>query len=125
MGDPRGHWEGNTLVVETTNFNGNIFIGAQGGGFGDPGAVATDHLRLTERFTRIDEGTIQYEITVDDPQTWTAPWKIAMQLRREASYDHIDEYACHEGNIFMHDALAGARVTEKNAAQAGVQKGVN
>jgi hypothetical protein len=125
MGDPRGHWEGNTLVVETTNFNGNIFVGAQGGGFGDPGAVATDQLRLTERFTRIDEGTIQYEITVDDPQTWTAPWKIAMQLRHEANYDHIDEYACHEGNIFMHDALAGARVTEKNSAQAGVQKGVN
>jgi hypothetical protein len=124
MGDPRGHWEGNTLVVETTNFNGNIFVGGQGGGFGDPGAVATDRLRLTERFTRVDEGTIQYEVTVDDPQTWTAPWKIAMPLRREANYDHIDEYACHEGNIFMHDALAGARADEKKAAQAGVQKGV-
>ena len=71
MGDSRGHWEGNTLVVETTNFNGQVFIGAQGGGFGDSGAVATDQLRLVERFTRVDEDTINYEITVNDPQTWT------------------------------------------------------
>jgi len=76
MGDSRGHWEGKTLVVETTNFNGNIFIGSQAGGFGDAGAIATDQLRLIERFTRTDQNTIQYEMTVNDPQTWTAPWKI-------------------------------------------------
>ena len=122
MGDSRGHWEGKTLVVETTNFNGNVFIGGQGGGFGDAGAVATDQLRLVERFTRTDQDTVQYEITVSDPQTWTAPWKIAMPLRREANYDHIYEYACHEGNMFMHDVLAGARAEEKKTAQPAGQK---
>jgi hypothetical protein len=122
MGDSRGHWEGKTLVVETTNFNGNIFIGSEAGGFGDSGAIASDQLRLIERFTRVDQDTIQYEITVNDPQTWTAPWKISMPLRHEASYDFIYEYACHEGNIFMHDALAGARAEDqKRAALAGAQ----
>ena len=122
MGDSRGHWEGKTLVVETTNFNGNIFIGSEAGGFGDSGAVATDQLRLVERFTRVDRDTIQYEVTVNDPQTWTAPWKISMPLRHDASYDFIYEYACHEGNIFMHDALAGARAEDqKRAALAGAQ----
>jgi hypothetical protein len=123
MGDSRGHWEGNTLVVDTTNFNGQVFVGSEGGGFGDPGAVATDRLHLVERFTRVDQDTIQYEVTVEDPQTWTAPWKIAFPLRREANYDYIYEYSCHEGNIFMHDALAGARATEKKAAEAAAQKG--
>jgi hypothetical protein len=123
MGDSRGHWEGNTLVVETTNFNGQIFIGSQGGGFGDPGAVASENLRLTERFTRVDEDTIDYEVTINDPKTWTKPWKIAYPLRREANYDYLYEYACHEGNIFMHDALAGARVTEKRAAEAAAKGG--
>jgi len=123
MGDPRGHWEGNTLVVETTNFNGQIFIGSQGGGFCDPGAVATENLRLLERFTRVDEDTIDYQVTIDDPKTWTKPWKIAYPLRREANYDYLYEYACHEGNIFMHDALAGARVTEKRAAEAAAKGG--
>lgn len=124
MGDSRGHWEGNTLVVETTNFNGRIFVGGQGGGFGDPGAVATDQLRLVERFTRVDIDTINYEVTVNDPQTWTRPWKIAFPLRHEANYSQIQEYACHEGNVFMFDALAGARADEKKAAEAAAQKGV-
>ena len=86
---------------------------SEAGGFGDAGAIATDQLRLIERFTRTDQDTIQYEITVNDPKTWTAPWKISMPLRRDASYDRIYEYACHEGNIFMHDALSGARADEK------------
>ena len=82
MGDSRGHWEGNTLVVDTTNFNGKVYIGSQAGnfgdslqlgGFGEGGAVASEQLRLTERFTRVDQNTIQYEVTVNDPQTWTAP----------------------------------------------------
>ncbi len=124
MGDSRGHWEGNTLVVETTNFNGRVFIGGQGGGFGDPGAIATEQLRLLERFTRVDEHTINYEVTIDDSKTWTRPWKIAFPLRHDPDYDYIAEYACHEGNIFMGDALAGARADEKRAADAAAQKGV-
>ena len=115
MGDSRGHWEGNTLVVETTNFNGRVFIGGQGGGFGDPGAIATEQLRLLERFTRVDEHTINYEVTIDDSKTWTKPWKIAFPLRHDPDYDYIAEYACHEGNIFMGDALAGARAGEAQA----------
>jgi hypothetical protein len=122
MGDSRGHWEGATLVVETTNFNGRIFVGGQGGGFGDPGAVATEQLRLVERFTRVDNDTISYEITVDDPNTWTKAWKIAFPLRHEAGYEQISEYACHEGNIFMVDALAGARADEKKAAAAALKE---
>jgi hypothetical protein len=125
MGDSRGHWEGNTLVVDTTNFNGQTFIGSQGGGFGDSGAVATDQLHLVERFTRVAADTINYQVTIEDPQTWTRPWTIALPLRREADYDYIYEYACHEGNIFMHDALAGARADEKKAAEAAAQKGAN
>jgi hypothetical protein len=115
MGDSRGHWEGNTLVVETTNFNGQIFIGSGAGGFGDAGVVATEQLLLQERFTRVDEDTINYEVTIDDPKTWTRPWKIAFPLRHEADYSYIQEYACHEGNIFMHDVLAGARAGEAQA----------
>jgi hypothetical protein len=125
MGDSRGHWEGNTLVVETTNFNGQTFMGSQGGGFGDPGAIASEDLKLVERFTRVAEDTIEYQVTIDDAKTWTKPWKIAFPLRREAKYDFLYEYACHEGNIFMHDALAGARAGEKRAAATGAQKGVN
>jgi hypothetical protein len=122
MGDSLGHWDGNTLVVDTTNFNGQVFIGSQGGGFGDSGAVATDQLHLVERFTRVDADTINYQVTIEDPQTWTKPWTIALPLRREADYDYIYEYACHEGNIFMHDALAGARADEKKAAEAAAGK---
>jgi hypothetical protein len=124
MGDSRGHWEGNTLVVDTTNFNGQVFMGSQGGGFGDSGAVASDQLHLIERFTRVDADTINYEATISDPKTWTKPWKIALPLRHEANYDYLYEYACHEGNVFMHDALAGARAEEKKAASAVAQKGV-
>ena len=64
------------------------------------------------------------EVTVDDPKTWTKPWKIAYPLRHDPDYDYIAEYACHEGNIFRGDALAGARADEKRAADAAAQKGV-
>jgi len=74
-----------------------------------------------ERFTRVGNDTINYEITVNDPQTWTRPWKIAMPLRHEANYKQIQEYACHEGNVFILDALAGARASEKKAAEAAPQ----
>jgi hypothetical protein len=122
MGDSRGHWEGKTLVVETTNFNGQFYVGGGGGGFGEAGAVATEHLRLIERFTRTDQDTVVYQATVEDPHTWTAPWTISIPLKREPGENQILEYACHEGNYFMHDVLAGARADEKKAAQAGAQK---
>lgn len=112
-GDSRGHWEGNTLVVETTNFRpGATFQNA------NPKA-----LKITERFTRIDARTIEYKFTVDDPTTWTKPWSAIVPL------SHIDgpmfEYACGEGNNGIVNILAGARAAEKTAITKGPQKNSN
>jgi hypothetical protein len=115
MGIPRGRWEGNTLVIESTNFNGRVTVG-MAPGFADLGTLPTKGLRTVERYTRIDNDTVEYRITFDDPATWTAPWTVAYPLRREKGYDWINEYACHEHNIFMYDALTGARAGEKAAA---------
>jgi hypothetical protein len=105
-GDPRGRWEGDTLVVETTNFT-NGFQGS------------TPNVRLTERFTRASHDYLNWEITVDDPATWTAPWTFMIRLKR--TDDQIYEYACHEGNISMTGILAGARADEAKAAKAAAE----
>jgi len=111
MGDSRGHWEGNTLVVETTNFTDSDAIGSNGAGYpGDPGHHSAD-LKLTERFTRVGANTLNYEATIDDPKTWTKPWTILIPLTRNDNYQLL-EYACHEGNIAMGDILSGARADE-------------
>lgn len=111
MGDSRGHWEGNTLVVETTNFlGGRTGIGLNGGG-----TPTTEALKLIERFTRISPDEMKYEVTVDDPKTYVAPFKIAFPLTQEPGYQNF-EYACHEGNYAMFDSLSGARAKEKAAA---------
>jgi len=102
MGDSRGHWDGNTLVVETTNFRNNTVVG---------NTQATESLRLTERFNRVDANTLDYKLTVDDPKTWTQPWTIEFPLKSEPNYV-LYEYACHEGNYYMYNALKGARVEE-------------
>src|SRR5215467_125822 len=117
MGDPRGHWEGNTLVVETTNFLGNkTGIGLNGGG-----APTSEALKLTERYTLSGANEMRYEVTVDDPKTYTAPFKIAFPLTQEPGYQNF-EYACHEGNYAMFDSLSGARAKEKAAAEAAKKK---
>jgi hypothetical protein len=118
MGDARGHWEGNTLVVETTNFlGGKTGIGLNGGG-----APTSDALKVTERYTRVGPNEIHYEATVDDPKTFTAPFKVAFPITQEAGYQNF-EYACHEGNYAMFDSLSGARAQEKKAAaQAAAAK---
>jgi len=111
MGDPRGRWEGSTLVVETTNFIGDrLGIGDNG-----EGVRYSEDLRLIERFTRHDETSIQYEATVNDPKTFTAPWTVAFPITRESGYQ-IFEYACHEGNYAMANMLSEARAEEKAAA---------
>src|SRR5215472_4037928 len=93
MGDPRGHWEGNTLVVETTNLLGNRNgINLNGGGL-----PHSDALLLTERFTRTGPDTLQYQATIDDPKTWAMPWTLSFPLNRDKNFD-LYEYACHEGN---------------------------
>jgi len=113
MGDPRGHWEANTLVVETTNLLG----GRNGIGLNGNGMPHSSALKLTERFTRVDANTIHYEATIDDPQTWVRPWKVDFPLKRDDRFP-LYEYACHEGNYAMKDILAGARADEKKAAEA-------
>jgi hypothetical protein len=117
-GDARGHWEGTTLVVESRNFNARVGVGPGDGGFGDPATRPTDHLRVTERFTRADAHTVDYQVTIEDPNTWTKPWTMSYPLRQEPGYTAISEYACHEGNIFMHDVLSGARAVEAKSAAA-------
>jgi hypothetical protein len=111
MGDSRGRWEGDTLVVETTNFTDKVAIGSNGAGYpGDPG-YHSEALRLTERFTRIGENTLEYRATVNDPQTWTKPWTMLIVLTRSSDV-HLHEYACHEGNYAMRNILSAARAEE-------------
>ena len=106
MGDSRGHWEGSTLVVETMNFDPKTSY--QG---------SRDTLHLIERYTRVDENTIDYQFTVDDPQTFTRPWTVSRPMTQITDRVSIFEYACHEGNYAMEGILAGARAEEKAAAQ--------
>jgi hypothetical protein len=116
MGDSRGHWEGDTLVVDTTNFT-------EKGNFKGSG----QHLHLVERFTPTDENTIDYEVRLEDATAWESPWTVQFPLRRlsamvgeidEVSVPQMFEFACHEGNYGLLNILAGARKLEMNAAQA-------
>ena len=107
MGDARGRWDGATLVVETTNFNGRTGTFARNGN-GNP---ASEGLTLVERFTRLDATTLRYEATVDDPATWTRPWTVAFPLAADPSYE-LFEYACHEGNYAIANLLRIARASE-------------
>jgi hypothetical protein len=114
LGDSRGHWEGNTLVVETTNFNNHTnFISSKTNG-------SLENMRLVERFTRVGPTTLQYDITVTDPTTWTKPWSASLFWTHSAG--QIYEYACHEGNEGLEGALSGTRFQEK-AALATATKG--
>jgi hypothetical protein len=108
MGDARGRWEGNTLVVETRNFNGKT--GSYGrNGNGNPTSEA---LTLVERFTRRDVESLDYRVTVDDPRTWTQPWTVALHLARDPDYV-LHEYACHEGNYAIGNMLRISRAAER------------
>ena len=99
-GDARGRWDGNALVVDTTNFSEKTnYRGSR------------ETLHLIERFRREGEGLV-YEVTVNDPQTWTKPWTAALTLDRQPD-DSLFEYACHEGNNSMRNILSGARAAEK------------
>ena len=101
-GDSRGHWEGNTLVVDTTNFRDETNF-----------REASRNFHVVERFTRVDADTLLYQFTVDDPATWTRPWSAAVPMRKTEA--PIFEYACHEGNYGMFNILTGARAQEKAA----------
>ena len=108
-GDSRGHWEGNTLVVDSTNFNDKQEILTRG----TPG-LGQGSLHLTERLTRVAPDLINYEVTYDDPTTWTKPWTIVNPWHPDTSL--IYEDACHEGNHAIVGILAGARADKKKAA---------
>ena len=106
MGDSRGHWEGNTLVVDVTNFRESDVTG-----FGVPYRFSeTSHLHLSERFTRVDADTIDYEVTVDDPATFTRPWTASIPLVKTEG--PIFEYACHEANYSIVDILRASRAQD-------------
>jgi hypothetical protein len=100
-GDSRGRWDGNTLVVDTTNFSPKSnFMGS------------TDSLHLVERFTRVSSDTVHYEITISDPTTWTKPWTALLPMKQTS--EQIYEFACHEGNlVIMHGMFGAAREDEK------------
>jgi hypothetical protein len=105
MGEPRGHWEGDTLVVETVNFSPKSYFRG-----------ASANLRLVERFTRVSPTTLQYAFTVEDPTTWVRPWTALIPLKH--SNERLFEYACHEGNIGLAGILSGARAEEVARSRA-------
>ena len=110
MGDSRGHWEGNTLVVETTNFNDRTSgISVNGGG-----NRHSEAMKVTEHITRVSPDLLIWRMTFDDPKTWTRPFTVELPLRRDDNYGMF-EYACHEGNYAMFNILSGARADEKAA----------
>jgi hypothetical protein len=108
-GDSRGRWDGNTLVVDTTNYSSKAGL-----------MNATDKLHVIERFTRVGPTTLNYEITFDDPATWTKPWTLMIPLKH--TDEAIYEYACHEGNSGLEGILAGARAEEKRASERATGK---
>ena len=111
MGDSRGHWEGNTLVVETTNFTDKTSIGGNGVAYNGEGGRNSAALKTIERFTRVGPNSLSYEVTVDDPGTWTKPWTMHIPFQLDNKYD-LHEYGCHEGNYAMSDILSGARLED-------------
>ncbi len=111
MGDARGRWEGDTLVVETTNFTDQMSIGFNGNGLRH-----SDEMTLVERFTRVDAETIEWEVRIDDPKTYTTPFTMALPITARPGYQ-VFEYACHEGNYGLPNILSGARASEREAAE--------
>jgi hypothetical protein len=107
MGDARGHWEGQTLVVESTNFTDKTSVGRNG-----YGPHNSESLRLVERFTRVSKEQLDYEVTVTDPATWTRPFTMAFPLTTQSGY-RLFPYECHEGNMMLMQALSSERALDR------------
>ena len=134
IGDPRGRWEGDTLVVETTNFSNKTDYLAgfssrevphevdADGAVREPDYRADEHLQLVERFTPVGPNTIDWSVTIENPENWTRPWTFSMPLTRDDTQDWIFEYACHEGNYGIAHILSGARARERAARETGAQR---
>ncbi len=108
MGSSIGHWEGETLVVETTNFTDELTVGRM---------AHSEDLRLTERFTRIDPEMIDYVVHIDDPRTFEQPWAFRLTLTTQPDYEVL-EYSCHEGNFFVANALRAEQQFQQRVAEA-------
>ena len=102
FGDSRGHWDGDTLVVDVTNFSSKATYRG-----------ATTNLHVIERFRRTDANTVHYDLTVEDPTTFSRPWTASLDLKRDFRQVQVPEYACHEGNYAMFNILSGARAAER------------
>ena len=109
MGVSRGRWEGDTLVIETTNFNGK-----------NPFRGSTENMKVTERLRRVSDDVIEYNFTVDDRSMWERPWSAEAMMRK--TNGPLFEHACHEGNFGLYNTLVGARLEEKQAAEAAARK---
>ncbi len=110
-GDSRGRWEGNTLVVDTRNYNGKGWIATNGAAGRIRGIPQSEDLHVVERFTRVADDTILWEATIDDPNVYTRPWTVAIPLTRDPEYE-IYEYACQEGNQAVANVLSGGRARD-------------
>ena len=115
MGDARGRWEGETLVVETTHFTEKAWITPNQNAGRMHGVPVSRSLKLVERFTRVAEDALDWQVRVEDPEVYTGPWTLELPLKRDMSYT-LYEYACHEGNHGMFNLLSGARAEERAAA---------
>jgi hypothetical protein len=114
FGEPRGRWDGDTLIVETTNFHNKGWITTSAASARIKGIPHSDKLRVVERFRRVSKDVINYSATIDDPEIYTRPWTIAFPLTADPEY-RIFEYACHEGNYAIENILRGARAQERTA----------
>jgi hypothetical protein len=112
LGDSRGHWEGDTLVIETTNFNNKGWIATSAASRRIKGIPHTDKLQVVERLTRVAADKISYSATIEDPDIYTRPWTVSFPLTADPEY-RIFEYACHEGNYAIENILRGARALDK------------
>ena len=116
-GDSRGHWEGDTLVVETKNFNDKGWAATSGKQGQLKGIMQTEDTHVIERFTRLDDNTINYRVTVTDSAKYTSPWTAQIPLYTQEGLV-LFEYACHEGNWGVHNTLSGARAQERAASSS-------
>ena len=116
-GEPRGRWEGSTLVVESTNYNNKGSIGTSAATGRIRGIPQSEAMKITERFTRVDANTISYTVTIEDPKVYTRPWTVSLPLNHDDTYQMF-EYSCQEGNYAMANALSFGRKRDKEAADA-------
>ena len=114
-GEPRGRWDGNTLVVESTNYNDKGSIGTSAATGRMRGVPQSASMKIVERFTPIDKNTIEYRVTIDDPKVYTKPWTVELPLNRDDTYQMF-EYSCQEGNYAMANALSFGRKRDREAA---------